>query len=528
MKLLLLTVLAYMANGALVCLAKSATNGDLATGANVVCLGTCASAIAFGTANGVTDSDGANKKRCAAGFFGTPVAAICKTPTEGTALSNAAKDGANVWSGCATACTAIANKASAATLTCTASTNSKLVGACDAGYYKVAGAAAANPDTCPACTTIANKASAATVTCDASTNSKLVGACDAGYYKVAGAAAANPDTCAACTTIGNKASAATVTCDASTNSKLVGACDDGYFKVAGAAAANPDTCSACTVAAPAATVTCTTGAAVGTKIATCVDTSAYTAEVLVAGAVTRACAASCATTMTDACKAKKAAVTAAAAKCTTCAGKQPGCTTAGTACGWANGPSILLKCSKAETGYSYLAGILTKCAVDGAKTYAAQNAAGQALAAAACKPASCNDGWTFATAGTCTINSCKKGAVPAAYTATGWPVVATADAKTKAAAIVKDDDACPAVVAVAAVPATILARATALLAKDAVKVAEYGTIGCKSPNVGTAKVECKVSGTDKAFTWSGCAPKASAATAQTMIGFVLTIIAMYL
>merc|ERR1740130_1937627 len=50
-------------------------------------------------------------------------------------------------------CTAIANKATAATLTCTTAANSVLVGVCAADYYEVNQASVAEADSCAAVTT---------------------------------------------------------------------------------------------------------------------------------------------------------------------------------------------------------------------------------------------------------------------------------------------------------------------------------------------------------------------------------------
>jgi len=123
MKFLLITVVSYIAHGA--CLAGSATNGATkSAAANVECTGTCAAATVFGTANGITDSN-TNKKRCKAGYFGTPVASVCTT--------DAAVDAAGGlnWTGC-TACTKATN---VATLTCTDATAANtVVLSCDAGY----------------------------------------------------------------------------------------------------------------------------------------------------------------------------------------------------------------------------------------------------------------------------------------------------------------------------------------------------------------------------------------------------------
>merc|ERR1711865_1270630 len=129
--------------------------------------------------------------------------------------------------GC-TACTAVADKASAATLTCKSATTSQLVGDCAATHYKVT---SGDADVCTACTVVTGALSAATYTCTSATDSRV-------------------PACAAADTTKQTVGAAAAGAVAGTMDTCTAACADGSFD-------NSDVCTACTKAAGDATVTCT-------------------------------------------------------------------------------------------------------------------------------------------------------------------------------------------------------------------------------------------------------------------------------
>ena len=134
------------------------------------------------------------------------------------------------WGCLTTACTAVDNIATDATLTCTGATDSQVT-ACDDGYYLVDGAA----DTCPDCTAVVNSAADAVLTCSSTTDSQTTG-CETGYFLTVGvlggaAATCTEMTCADTDSSGTDASCGTggVCSEGGTGDGYTCTCDTGFF-----------------------------------------------------------------------------------------------------------------------------------------------------------------------------------------------------------------------------------------------------------------------------------------------------------
>jgi len=335
-------------------------------------------------------------------------------------------------------------------------------------------------------------------------------------------------------------------------------CLDGYFGTATAACSTEAStagtvatwsgCTACTKAANVATLTCTDATAANTVVLTCDAGFAFTATVNEIPAVTTTSGANGATGVVTAlpyiaadaaaCPAVvgqtlRAAVplsdlvAAVPASCaaTACSGEQAGCVT-GTATNTVDTCSAAgsLKCTQSKRGFSLANGEATACAKVNVATYKepASDASGT------CEAASCNAGWTIS--GTApnqvctTANVCTAGAVKAGYAAAGIVARAAADAITRACP--SSCDATPPTGTCTAGVAAVSIRAVAA-ASAATTVEGLGAVTCAEGFTGTAVGACPVA--DAAFTYTGCtAAAAPASVAQTIVAFVLTVVAMYL
>ena len=119
------------------------------------------------------------------------------------------------------ACTAVANSATGAILTCTSDTNSQ-IDTCDDSFYLQDGVA----DECLDCVAVANSAADATFTCSSGTDSQTTG-CDTAYFLTDGVLGGSPDTCTelACTDTDSSGTDASCGTDATCSEGGVG---DGY------------------------------------------------------------------------------------------------------------------------------------------------------------------------------------------------------------------------------------------------------------------------------------------------------------
>jgi len=421
MKLLLITVVSYIAHGA--CLAGSASNGNTKSlAANVVCTAACAAAT---TKTAADASSGAGVKECKVGYSGAPIAAACTTDG-----STAAAGGLN-WSGC-TACTGQTG--------CKTNTPNK----CSTG---------------------------------SGVTTKLV--------------------CAAAS--------------------------DGFFlKGSGDAAI----ATACTKATNVATLTCTDATAANTVVLSCDAGYKFTAIVptslaVVAKAYVKALPLACpAVVGVTLVVAKDAVSTAVKSSCATakCAGTQTGCVATKTtpnSCSTGD----MLKCTETSDGYMQAGGAVVKCMGANVKTWKAA-----ASPWTSCTATACDAGFKLAGGNCLTANACLATAAPTGYVAAGIPAIAAVTAVTRAC-----PNSCaatpPTGTCTAGVAAVTLVAAK--LAKDATSVALTGAVTCATGYTGTGVATCPVAAAKLVYT--GCTMgTAPASVAQTIVAFMLTVVAMYL